>query len=80
MSECGHGQMDKASIVSDAIDYIRDLQKQVDDFESDIINLKSRKESAAGDSRAQDPKHMNPLGGHKKKVKQEHWIVEVCAS
>lgn len=73
-------KMDKASIVSDAIDYIRDLQKQVDDFESDIINLKSRKESAAGDSRAQDPKHMNPLGGHKKKVKQEHWIVELEVS
>lgn len=74
-------KMDKASIVSDAIDYIRDLQKQMDDIESDLVNLKSQKESAAaGDSRAQDPKHMNPLGGHKKKIKQEHWIVELEVS
>eukprot|EP00250_Pteridium_aquilinum_P007555 c17243_g1_i1 orf=271-1224(+) len=74
-------KMDKASIVSDAIDYIRDLQKQVDDIESDIVNLKSQKDStAAGDSKAQDPKHVNPSGDHKKKVRQEHWIVELEVS
>ncbi|KAI5083224.1 hypothetical protein GOP47_0002967 [Adiantum capillus-veneris] len=74
-------KMDKASIVSDAIDYIRELQKQVCDIESDIVSLKSQKENiAAEDSRLGDHKHMDPLAGLKKKAKQEHWIVELEVS
>ncbi|MCO5567906.1 hypothetical protein L7F22_021602 [Adiantum nelumboides] len=73
-------KMDKASIVSDAIDYIRELQKQVCDIESDIVNLKSQKENIAEDSRSLDLKHLDPLTGLKKKAKQEHWIVELEVS
>lgn len=74
-------KMDKASIVSDAIDYIRELQKQVGDIESDIVNLKSQKETTgAGDSRSLDLKPAGPSAGLKKKVKQEHWIVELEVS
>lgn len=75
-------KMDKASIVSDAIDYIRELQKQVGDIESDIVNLKSQKEStgAGEDSRSLDLKPAGPSAGLKKKAKQEHWIVELEVS
>ena len=75
--------MDKASIVKDAINYIYNLQKQVDQIESDISDLKSQKEEGKTVSCHQ------PLGdGHldailcyqKPKVKQEHWIKEVGLS
>lgn len=37
--------MDKASIVSDAISYVQDLQKQVDEIQADIASLQSSKDS-----------------------------------
>eukprot|EP00246_Nothoceros_aenigmaticus_P004677 TRINITY_DN1631_c0_g1_i1.p1 TRINITY_DN1631_c0_g1~~TRINITY_DN1631_c0_g1_i1.p1 ORF type:complete len:325 (-),score=63.76 TRINITY_DN1631_c0_g1_i1:341-1315(-) len=38
-------KMDKASIVGDAIEYVRELQKQVQDLEGDISHMQSRMES-----------------------------------
>ncbi|KAH7446139.1 hypothetical protein KP509_01G041100 [Ceratopteris richardii] len=75
-------KMDKASIVSDAIDYIRELQKQVDAIECDIVDLKSKKENiAGGDSRVLDMKlAVPPSANLKKKVKQEHLILELEVS
>lgn len=74
-------KMDKASIVSDAITYVRDLQNQVDEMQADIGNLKSQKEGVAVvDSRAEDPRGVNAKLCYKKKVRQEHWIVKLEVS
>lgn len=74
-------KMDKASIVSDAITYIRDLQNQVDEIQADIANLKSQKEGGAVvDSSAEDPSGVNAILCYKKKVRQEHWIVKLEVS
>ena len=58
-----HGQMDKTSIVSDAIDYVRELQKQVSEIQADIADLESQKEGEP----KKDIKHLNEekMRGHK---------------
>ena len=50
-----HGQMDKASIVSDAIEYVRELQKQVSEIQADIADLESQKEGQP----KKDIEHLN---------------------
>eukprot|EP00250_Pteridium_aquilinum_P008757 c18188_g1_i2 orf=461-1366(-) len=76
-------KMDKASIVSDAITYVCDLKKQVDDIQADIMDLESQKERDEGAtvvvSGAQDLRPSNTVR-FKKKVKQEHRIVELEVS
>ena len=72
--------MDKASIVKDAINYIYNLQKQVNEIESDISDLKSQKEEGKTRSRHQpsDDRNLDAILCYQKpKVKQEHWIKEV---
>eukprot|EP00249_Psilotum_nudum_P015375 c25292_g2_i2 orf=232-1449(+) len=44
-------KMDKASIVGDAINYVRDLQKQVEDMQMDIKSLQANKDRAKGISK-----------------------------
>lgn len=39
-------KMDKASIVADAISYVRDLKKQVEDMQNDILTLKSNSDTS----------------------------------
>lgn len=72
-------QMDKASIVSDAISYVQNLQNRVDKIQEDIVDLETRKEGAAvvgsGD---EDPRRNYSIVSFQKKIKKEHRIVEVC--
>lgn len=73
-------KMDKASIVSDAITYVRDLQKQVDDMQADITDLESQKDGVSvADSCAQEPRRVDATASYKK-VKQAHRIVALEVS
>ena len=82
LDTCSHGQMDKASIVSDAINYVRQLQQQVAEIQADIAELESQKDGC----HKKDMKHvkLEKMRGHKdvKRAKmeetQEHQIVSVC--
>lgn len=71
-----YGQLDKASIVSDAISYVEDLQKQVDEMQADIHTLESGKGSSP-----QGPCHDSNNGMTPKKASRkqftEHRILEV---
>ena len=74
-----HGQMDKASIVSDAIEYVR----EVSDIQADIADLEAQKE---GQPKKKDIKHLNEekMQEHKDikhvnaKTIQKYQITAVC--
>lgn len=42
-------QMDKASIIGDAIDYVRELQKELEEIESEIDDLEQKCTGSVGD-------------------------------
>jgi len=42
-------QMDKASIIGDAIDYVRELQKELEEIESEIDDLEQKCSGSVGD-------------------------------
>lgn len=42
-------QMDKASIIGDAIDYVRELQKELEEIESEIDDLEQKCTGSIGD-------------------------------
>ena len=72
--------MDKASIVKDAINYIYNLQNQVDQIQSDISDLNSRKEDGGAQSYYQHSgqAHLDGKPCHQQAVvKQEHCVMEV---
>lgn len=72
-------KLDKASIVSDAISYVEDLQKQVDEMQADIHTLESGKGSSP-----QGPCHDSNNGMTPKKASRkqftEHRILELEVS
>ncbi|MCO5605992.1 hypothetical protein L7F22_060178 [Adiantum nelumboides] len=74
-------KMDKASIVSDAITHVRDLQKKVTEIQADIVDLESQKEGVAtGGSGAEDPRRNKSTVRHQKRIKQEHRLLELEVS
>ena len=70
--------MDKASIVSDAISYVQDLQKQVDEIQADIASLQSSKDSSVEEPSNGDKDTSIPISTNIP-VKQimDHKILEV---
>ena len=66
--------MDKASIVGDAISYVRDLQRQVEEMENDILTLhsNSKMKKSCGQS-------VQPSSCCIKKLPQFK-VLEVCLS
>jgi hypothetical protein len=75
--------MDKASIVKDAIDYIYNLQNQVDRIQSDISSLNAQKLEEGETHQPQTSNHVHlddDKPCHQKTfVKQEHRMVEVSS-
>lgn len=74
-------KMDKASIVGDAISYVQDLQKQLEEMQEDIAYLEASKEAVAGG--VVDPwKHLRRVNATRNgnKVIQEHRLVELEVS
>ena len=70
--------MDKASIVSDAISYVQDLQKQVDEIQADIASLQSSKDSSLeGPSNADKDTSIPIATNIPVKQTMDHKILEV---
>lgn len=68
-------KMDKASIVGDAVNYVRDLQKQVEEVEMDIAILEASKDAVAN-GLIEHAHHIMSCYGEKV-VLQEHQILEL---
>lgn len=74
-------KMDKASIVSDAITHVQDLQKRVCEIQADIADLESQKEGVGTlGSGAEDPRRNELIVRHQKRTKQEHRLLELEVS
>ena len=67
-----HGQMDKASIVRDAIAYVQGLQEQVKKIQTDIVDLQCKRDGG------NTQKVHKIVDAEKKKTQQEHQIISVC--
>ncbi|MCO5614215.1 hypothetical protein L7F22_068495 [Adiantum nelumboides] len=74
-------KMDKASIVGDAIDYVRELQKQVEDMEVDIVKLEAQKKDTAKGSPQQQEHNGIHHRGASRRIKEPpkpiHQILEL---
>lgn len=74
-------KMDKASIVGDAISYVQDLQKQVEDMQADILALQSNKDGSQEGMPDCTNNVMPLMGGHvPRKQIPDHKILELEVS